>query len=197
MSKLNMKKITIVFMSGLIAMQCVANDAELEALLLESATVFATTLNIPTSTPTNVVVWTESLFPSTGIINTNSFVLKKCYGNSTALSPLVFEVLSNEVRIAVCYLYESSSFRSALNAFIMELVHNNMMPEDIAQRYEVLPTGVGDFRISIKPSAYVQTGELHFVRGGKSVSLYPKNGVNVQTLAEMLDELLKHPPVSQ
>ena len=189
-----MKKATMVFLSGFVAMQCVANDVEWEAMLLESATLFATTLNIPTTTPTNVVVWTEPLFPPTGIITTNFFVLKKCYGDSTALSPFVFEIFSNEVSVAFGYLYECSSFESARKAFIMKLVACNRMPEDIAQDFEIRPSGVGDFRIARKSGAHIQTGELHFVRGGKAVSLYPKDGVNIQPIAETLDALLTKPP---
>ena len=189
-----MKKTTIIILSGFFALQCIANNAELEAMLLDDATIFATIINAHTTPHTNVVVWTEPLFPSTGIITTNSFKFCKAEGNSTALSPLVFEIVSNNVSVAFGYLYECSSFESARNSFMMELVACSRSPESIAQDYEVLPTGVGNFRIAIKPSAYVQTGELHFVRGGKSVSLYPKNGVNIQPIAEMLDELLKHPP---
>ena len=185
-----MKKTTMVFLSGFVAMQCIADDAELEASLLERVTFFATELNL-TATNTHSTVWTEPLFPPTGIITTNAFKFEKTEGNSTALSPLNFDIYSNDVNIAYGKLFECSSFNLARNAFIMQLVDCNMMPENIAQLYEIQTAGVGDFRIKVKPEISVTTWGFHFVRGGKAISLYPKDGVNVQPIAQTLDGLLK------
>jgi len=188
-----MKTIIIFLLTGFITIQCVADDAEFELMIFGEAMRFAAALDTPT-TNTNSTVWTEPLFPTTGIITTNLFIFEKFGGNSTALSPLKFYVYSNNVNVAFGNLFEYTSFELARNAFMIQIVNCNMTPEQLAVDYEILSSGVGDFRIAVKQGLYFKSGEIHFVRGGKSISLYPKGNVNIQPIAETLDALLMSPP---
>lgn len=176
-----MKKIISFFVVGLLTAQCFADEAEIANYLLEDIAIFKTELNFPTIY-THSPIWTEPLFPSSGIITTNSFVLKKCHGDSTALSPFVFQVFSNETSLAFGYLYECSSFELACDAFILRLVNCNRYPEDIASDYDLLADGVGDFRLVPKPEIITKMGNFHFIRGGKAISLLPNDGVNIRLL---------------
>ena len=149
--KNSMKKNIPILLSGLFATQCFADDVELESALLDDATIFLTTLNI-TTVITNTFVWTEPLFSSEGMITTNLFTLKKYDGHSTALSPLKFQIYSNNINVAYGKLYEYSSFETARNAFIMQLVMCNMFPEQKAEYYEVLTNNIGDLCINTNPN---------------------------------------------
>ena len=69
-----------------------------------------------------------------------------------------------------------------------------MSPEDIAKRFELLPVGVGDFRLNENPNLSNPKGSFVFVRGGKAIVLFPEPGVDFQPIAETLDALLMSPP---
>ena len=199
-----MKQITAIILGGFITMQCFANDEELETSLLLRAKIFATEISIPDSIH-HFPIWTEPLFPPSGVITTNVFRFEKYDGNSTALDPLKFQIFSNDVSVAFGRLFEYSSLELTRNAFMMDIVHCNMSPEYIAQRYEIQLNGVGDLCITVKQGYYSRRGKIIFIRGGKAISLSLPPDENddgndeydFQPIAEVLDALLKNPPASQ
>ena len=195
----------IIFLVGIgFLTACSAGEAELqkslleeirEEYLLDEVTFFKNELDFPAIIP-HSPAWTEPLFPPTGIIATNSFVIKKTTGLSTASYPLVFQIFSNNVNVAYGKLYEYPSFELACDAFIVPIIDNNR-GAGIAQEYQILTAGVGDFRINTKEEIYLKFFGFHFVRGGKAISLYPiinDDNTNLQLIAETLDALLKNPP---
>ena len=197
-----MKQITAIILGGFITMQCAADDAEIDEYLLVGTGIFITELNIPDNIP-HSPVWTEPLFPPSGVITTNMFKFEKYYGNSTALKPSEFQIFSNDVSVAFGTLFEYPSFELTRNAFIINLIRGNATPELHAQSYEIQPNGVGDFRITGKQGYYTHKRQMHFIRGGKAISLSLPHDDNdnieadLQQIAEVLDALLKNPPASQ
>jgi hypothetical protein len=187
-----MKKANRIAISAILPlMTCVTevSASQFEQAMSERASALSTALNVPLTSTSQV--WTVSLFPSNGVISTNScqFVKKE--------DSAFFTVSSNAQVVAHGELFERSSYETACSALFFSLVKNNLSIEMITEGYKLLPNGVGDFRI-IGIKVDEATGNdlddpsvFHFARGAKAVSLFGKDGTNVRPIAETLDGLLK------
>jgi len=185
----------IIILTCFIAIQCVADEQEemANAMLIEWANEFASILNLPSTNFVHSPVWTNLLFATSDIITTNSLEIKKIAEYSEKFMPVYFTVSSNNVIVAHGGLYECNSFELARISYIILSMSTTMPIELIAERYELLPNGVGDFRLKEKPNIIYPKVGLIFVRGGKAIGLTPEPGVDIQPIAETLDALLMSP----
>ena len=161
------------------------------------AELLATTLNIPTTSSSQV--WTESFFSKNEIITTNSFVIMQ--KDDIQEGMIYFEISSNKQTVATGFLFENNSFIKTRDLLLYRLVMNTMPIQLFIAPFEVKTNFIGDFciigkNVENENEDLLFHSVLHFVRGVKGISLYGKDGFNVQPIAEMLDELLKNPPAS-
>jgi len=150
------------------------------------------TLCIPTNSVSQI--WSNPLFPSNGIISTNSFVIKS---KESILDNVVeFEVLQTNTMVATGILFECDSFNSTRAALLRQMVMNSLPMEMITMCSIVQTNTIGDFCITEKvmgttSQAATNPSSIDFIRGAKAIRLNRHDNVDIQPIAQMLDDLLK------
>ena len=164
-----------------------------ESYFDEDALLFGNLLNIPVASTS--LIWTSPLFSGGDLIATNGFKFVN--------QDMNLVISSNEQTVACGQLHEKTTYKDARSAIIFSLIMNNMFVEANAGCYHSHTNSIGDFILvenTLLPTGEVTTNGfsvVHFVRGAKAISLYGKDGADVQAIAEMLDALLKQPPIIQ
>jgi len=150
--------------------------------------------------PTNStsLIWTNPLFPESGIIYTNSYEIKM--KESFYKNVIEFDVLQNNKYIAGGELFERDSFETARNAMFRQMVMMSLPYQVYAESCIVQTNNIGDFRIAWKlfgtNDIDPNPSGVDFVRGAKAIRLSRSynDSHDIQPVAEMLDALLMSPP---
>ena len=193
-----MKKSTMCLVFNLLVLTCMAqmplSHADQEALA--DATNLATTWNIPLVSTSQV--WTTPFFPVDGIINVNGLQIKRSEKLEDSIAR--FSVYSNNQVVAGGELFENPTFDEARTVLMLQVVNCNMSIRLLVDAYIVKTNNVGDFSLvwakhdDITNTLIEDPSDISFVRGSKAVRLRNRDGVTVQSIAEILDALLKQPP---
>lgn len=173
---------------ALICATCFADDD-----MGERAAYLAAALNVPTNSQTRA---SSALLFSGKQMLRNSEVRVLVVGVPKEEMSDVVILCTNNQRLAKGVIIERPSFEAARDALLRQLVLNSMPMPLIAQGSELRVNEVGDFCILKKvrdktTGGYiVSPSVIHFVRGGKAVSLYGEKGVDVRTVAKSLDTVM-------
>ena len=176
----------------LMTANCFAGDD-----MADRASQLMSALNFPTNT--GALVASQPIFSGKDTVKAGDFQLKQkkmMVVESGAITDV--EMLDKDgIVTAAGQVIESVSSSGAQKALAVRLVMNSMPMEMLIQTYELRRDEIGDFCI-LNKILNKTTGEyvvspavIHFVRGGKAVSLYAVGkDKDVRVTAKALDAML-------
>lgn len=141
----------------------------------------------------------DSLFATSDTVRADRFTFKKKDKIRVgSVSTIQIEISDEHGSVtAIAKMLETDSPGAARRALAEELANNSMPMELLVQRYQVRDVGVGDLcviertRDRITKEFNVDPSVIHFVRGGKVISLHSRiKEADIRDTALALDKAL-------